>query len=116
LNFYLRNEMPFKIIIVGTGIAGLSAAITLSDKGHAVTVVEATSELKATGGIIMLQPNANRVLDHMGVYEEISRIGGVQPFPGGIKSYKDGQDLFVRKANDSTDEFGYPCVLLLAWC
>jgi 2-polyprenyl-6-methoxyphenol hydroxylase-like FAD-dependent oxidoreductase len=46
--------MPFKIVTVGTGIAGLSAAIALGAKGLNVTVVEATSQLRAIGGIIVI--------------------------------------------------------------
>ncbi|TAQ86911.1 hypothetical protein B7494_g4752 [Chlorociboria aeruginascens] len=55
--------MPFNIVIVGTGIAGLGAAITLVNKGHNITVLEATSQLRPIGGVIVLQANANRVLD-----------------------------------------------------
>ena len=71
--------MPFKILIGGTGIAGLSAAIALSDKGYSTRVVEVTSQLKAIGGIIVIQPNANRMLDKFGVYQGMARLCGVRP-------------------------------------
>jgi salicylate hydroxylase len=61
--------MPFKIIIVRTGIADHGAAIALTQKGHAVTVVEASPQLQPIGGIIVTQANANRVLDSLGVYQ-----------------------------------------------
>jgi salicylate hydroxylase len=100
--------MPFNIIIVGTGIAGLAAAIALSDKGHAVTVVEATSQLKAIGGIIVLQPNANRVMDRLGVYQDMLGVSGVRPMPGGVKRYADGEWQTYRSSQDWVKEFGYP--------
>jgi salicylate hydroxylase len=100
--------MPFKIVVVGTGIAGLSAAIALSDKGHTVTVVEATSQLKAIGGIIAIQPNANRVLDKLGVYQEMLRICGVEPISFSIKRYKDAENLIHNEPEKFVGEFGYP--------
>jgi len=36
---------PLRVIIVGAGMGGLTAAIGLVDKGHKVTVFEATKEL-----------------------------------------------------------------------
>ena len=104
--------MPFKIIIVGTGIAGLASAIALSDKGHAVTVVEATSQLKAIGGIIVLQPNANRVMDRLGVYQDMFRVSGLRSTPAGVKRYASGEWQTYRAAQDLEEEFGYPYVLM----
>lgn len=100
--------MPFKIVIVGTGIAGLGAAIALKDKGHIVTIVEATSELQPIGGIITIQANANRVLDSWGVYESLLKICDAPPFAPGARRYRDGQFLIERPPELYKNEYGYP--------
>ncbi len=40
---------PRKVLVVGGGVAGMQAAITAADRGHAVTLVESTAQL---GGIL----------------------------------------------------------------
>lgn len=72
--------MGFNIVVIGTGIGGLGAAIALAIKGHQVTVLEAASKLQAIGGIIVMQPNANRILDQFGIYQKFLRICREQPF------------------------------------
>ena len=104
--------MPFKIVIVGTGIAGLAAGIALADKGHQVTALEATSKLQAIGGIIVVQANGNRALDRLGVYKKFAEVCGTKPLPGGIRRYSDGCDITARKAEIFTDQWGYPYVHL----
>lgn len=47
--------MGFNIVIIGTGIGGLCAAIALAGNGHRVTVLEATAKLQAVGGLIVVQ-------------------------------------------------------------
>jgi salicylate hydroxylase len=100
--------MPFKIVIVGTGIAGLSSAIALSDKGHSVTVVEAATKLQPIGGTIVIQANANRVLDRLGVYQSLLPICGTTPLPLRAKRYQDGDILMSRQPTDHERDFGYP--------
>jgi salicylate hydroxylase len=62
---------PFKIIVVGGGFAGLSAAIALSKKGHEVVVLEATKEFQNSGGILSFYPNAFRILEGYGLYKTL---------------------------------------------
>ncbi|KAJ7101547.1 FAD/NAD(P)-binding domain-containing protein [Mycena belliarum] len=58
---------PLNVSIIGAGIAGLTAAIALRRNGHLVQIFE-TSENKAEiGAALALQPNALRVLDHLGI-------------------------------------------------
>jgi 2-polyprenyl-6-methoxyphenol hydroxylase-like FAD-dependent oxidoreductase len=93
--------MQFNIVIVGTGIGGLSSAIALASKGHHVTVLEATAKLQAVGGIIVTQPNACRMLDQFGLYKSFLQICGEQPI---------GEEIAVIAAEDARRLYGYPCV------
>jgi salicylate hydroxylase len=106
--------MPFKIVIVGTGIAGLGAAIALANKGHNVTVVEATSQLQPIGGIIVMQANANRVLDGLGVYESFLPICAAKPFGPSTRRYKDGAFLINKPAEIHEQDYGYPYVVFIS--
>ncbi|MDR3373528.1 MAG: FAD-dependent monooxygenase [Ancalomicrobiaceae bacterium] len=50
------------IIIVGAGIAGLTAALTLDRIGVGVTLLEQASALSEVGAGLQLSPNASRIL------------------------------------------------------
>lgn len=50
-----------KVIIVGAGFAGLTAAIECHRKGHEVLVLESFPELKLLGDIISFAPNSGRI-------------------------------------------------------
>ncbi len=56
-----------RIIIAGGGIGGLTAALALHARGHAVTVLEAVREPKPLGVGINLLPHAVGVLDGLGL-------------------------------------------------
>lgn len=64
-----------KVIIVGAGFAGLTAAIECDRKGHSVTVFEKVSELKPLGDIISFGPNSTRIFQQWpGVMEQFDPI------------------------------------------
>ena len=60
------------VVIVGAGIAGLTAALALSRKGIACHVLEQASALEEVGAGLQLSPNAARILADLGLLEALS--------------------------------------------
>jgi 5-methylphenazine-1-carboxylate 1-monooxygenase len=60
------------VAIVGGGIAGLTTALCLEQRGIAAHVYEATPELRPVGVGISLLPNGARELDALGVLDAIA--------------------------------------------
>ncbi|CAG8978613.1 hypothetical protein HYALB_00012735 [Hymenoscyphus albidus] len=60
---FFRREPPtgIKVVIVGTGFAGLSAALECYRKGHSVQVLESFTERKVLGDVISFGPNASHI-------------------------------------------------------
>lgn len=68
-----------KIIIIGAGIGGLAAAISLHEAGlRDVTVYERSAEIRGLGVGINLLPHALRELTELGVADTIAELG-VEP-------------------------------------
>jgi len=63
-----------KIIIAGGGIGGLVAAISLHNAGHDVNVFESSKEVKALGVGINLLPHCVRVLDNLGLLNDLKKL------------------------------------------
>ena len=55
------------VIVAGAGIAGLTAAMTLSRAGFRATVLEQAPQLEEAGAGIQLSPNATRILFELGL-------------------------------------------------
>ncbi|MCQ1999904.1 FAD-dependent monooxygenase [Arthrobacter zhaoxinii] len=64
-----------KVGIVGSGAAGLTAAILLADAGVDVEVLEKESGPSPLGSGITLQGNALRIFRQLGIWEEIATKG-----------------------------------------
>ncbi|MFK7993402.1 MAG: FAD-dependent oxidoreductase, partial [Granulosicoccus sp.] len=63
------------IAIIGSGPAGLSAAIFLYDQGYGVTIIERFDQAQAVGSGLMLQPTGLEVLRQLGLKQEIEELG-----------------------------------------
>ena len=64
-----------RVAVVGGGIGGLSAAVALHRRGVDVTVFEQAPALGEVGAGVMVQPNGARVLERLGLGEELARSG-----------------------------------------
>ena len=65
-----------KVVVVGAGIGGLTAAIALRHVGIAATVYERASELNGLGAGVAIAPNGTRVLSELGLAEQLSAVAG----------------------------------------
>jgi 2-polyprenyl-6-methoxyphenol hydroxylase-like FAD-dependent oxidoreductase len=74
-----------KVLIVGAGIGGLTAAIALRKTGIEAHVYERAPELREVGAGIALASNALRALDTLGIGPEI-RSQGVAGIQGALRN------------------------------
>ncbi|KAK9845246.1 hypothetical protein WJX81_001020 [Elliptochloris bilobata] len=59
------------VVVVGGGIGGLAAAVGLTKVGIPVTVLERAASLREAGACIMMQSNAWRALEALGVANDL---------------------------------------------
>jgi salicylate hydroxylase len=69
-----------RVAIIGGGIGGLTAALTLIQGGVEAHVYEAAAELREVGAGVSLHPNAMRVLRAAGVEDEVRAVAGHSPW------------------------------------
>ena len=65
-----------RVVIIGGGIGGLTAARALTLAGIEVAVCEAAGELKEIGAGVALHANAMRVLRGIGVEDSVRKVAG----------------------------------------
>lgn len=64
-----------RVIIVGAGFAGLTAAIECTRKGHSCVVLDSVKEMKQLGDIISFGSNAGRIFQRWpGVPQKLAPI------------------------------------------
>lgn len=64
-----------RVAIVGGGLGGLSAALALRAYGMEARVYEQAHQLGEIGAGIALYPNGLKILDRLGLRQQVSRIG-----------------------------------------
>lgn len=65
-----------KVIVVGAGIGGASAAIALVRLGHEVVVYDQMRENKPVGAALSLWANGIKVLNWLGLADDVAALGG----------------------------------------
>ena len=66
--------MRRQALIVGGGIAGLCAAISLRLTGWDVQVFEQAPEITEIGAGLQISPNGVKILEHIGVMERLNSV------------------------------------------
>ncbi|WP_347268017.1 FAD-dependent oxidoreductase [Paracoccus sp. (in: a-proteobacteria)] len=66
--------MSRRVTIIGAGVAGLTAACALAQRGAQVTVLERAGALREVGAGLQISPNAVRVIAALGLLPEFRAI------------------------------------------
>jgi salicylate hydroxylase len=97
-----------KVAIIGGGIGGLAAALSLLNAGVDVEVYEQTRQLREAGAGIQISPNASRILHGLGLAESMADFG-VRPLAWHQRRWDDGRTLLRSPLGDAVEaEFGFP--------
>jgi salicylate hydroxylase len=109
LNRVVRYDLGMaSVAIIGGGIGGLGAALSLLRAGFDVHVYERAAAISEVGAGIQVSPNASRVLHRLGLADELARMG-VRPLHLHQRRWDDGRTLLRSPLGDAVvDAFGYP--------
>ena len=86
-------------LIIGGGIGGLTAALSLQQAGLRVSVYEQVAELGEIGAGVTITPNACHALNHLLGEEAVEQLCDV-PVSGAIKHYETGATLIDTARGD----------------
>src|SRR5512137_3181694 len=85
-------KMNPEVAVVGGGIGGLGAALSLFRAGFDVQVYEQAHALREVGAGIQVSPNASRVLHGLGLADKLAELG-VRPDAFHQRRWDDGRTL-----------------------
>ena len=98
------------ILIVGAGIGGLTAALSLKRIGVEVSIFEQANRFEEVGAGLQLSANAMHVLHALGLSDEITARGFLPKFAA-LKHYASGKAyLTVPLAEKHQEKYGQPYV------
>lgn len=80
-----------KIGIIGCGIAGTAVAYLLAQLGHDIELFEQAAECRPVGAGILLQPSGQRILDRIGILDQVTDVAA--PLQGLSAILKSGRQL-----------------------
>src|ERR1700730_10881457 len=106
------NGASLRVAVIGGGIGGLTAALSLRQAGFEVDVYEQAPDLTQIGGGINMGPNAARILRRLGLAEGFAREG-VRPLFTHQRRWQDGRPLQQGPLNPLCEElYGAPHITI----
>ena len=95
-----------RISIIGGGIGGLTAALSLQHFGYRVSVFEQTKELREIGAGVTITPNAMHALNFLGVGKRVAaEAGSTEAYL--IRHFQTGGVMKIRaNGHDYMERFG----------
>lgn len=67
----MQNQNDQRILISGAGLAGMTTALAFADRGFSILMMEKAPALSEVGAGLQLAPNATRLLERLGVMDDL---------------------------------------------
>ena len=97
-----------RAIVVGAGIGGLAATLSLRRAGHEVTLLEQTPQFTEAGAGIQLAPNATRELRRLDLLDAVASQAA-RPAAVSFRTWSDGAEICsYALGREVEDAFGAP--------
>ncbi len=108
----MNNKKNRTIIIIGAGIAGLTAALSFTRIGYRVSIIERSSKIDDVGVGIQLSPNATHILAELGLARQ-AIAAAFAPENVIINNGNSGKELSRLPLGESiTKRHGFPYLVL----
>jgi salicylate hydroxylase len=102
------SRKDISVAIIGGGIGGLAAALSLLRAGFDVHVYEQARTLSEVGAGVQISPNASRVLHRLGLAEALAKTG-VKPLAWHQRRWDNGRTLLRTPLAEAMEAaFGSP--------
>lgn len=96
-----------RVLVVGAGIGGLTAALALAKRGFRVDIAERAEELDEVGAGIQLSANAGRVLADLGLSSAIAEVA-IEPAAIEIRNGRSGALLSSVSGSTLKARYDFP--------
>jgi salicylate hydroxylase len=94
------------ILIVGAGIGGLTAALSLQRSGNKVSIFEQAPQLGEVGAGLTISPNATHALEYVGLGDFMAKHGDI-PEAGASVHYKTAEVLYhTQRGSEFKKKYG----------